>query len=44
LVWITRIPTIRIGGEVLQHEFDDFGGSGLNIDATTAALRVSLDF
>lgn len=34
----------RIGGEVLQHEFDDFGGSGLNIDATTAALPVSFDF
>jgi hypothetical protein len=35
---------IRVGGEVLQHEFDNFADSGLNIDATTASLRVSFDF
>ncbi|MCF2872841.1 outer membrane beta-barrel protein [Octadecabacter sp. G9-8] len=33
---------VRIGGEILQHEFDDVGG--LDVDATTAAVRVSFDF
>lgn len=35
---------IRVGGEILQHEFDNFNDTGLNIDATTAAVRVSFQF
>lgn len=35
---------IRLGGELLQHEFNDFDGTGLNFDATTAAMRVSFQF
>lgn len=35
---------LRLGGEVLQHEFDDFAATGLNLDATTAAVRVSFEF
>ncbi|KQB96078.1 hypothetical protein AL073_12545 [Loktanella sp. 1ANDIMAR09] len=35
----------RLGWEVLQHRFEDFDGNdGLDIDATTAALRVSYVF
>ncbi|WP_108814993.1 outer membrane protein [Loktanella sp. Alg231-35] len=34
---------IRVGGEVLQHQFDDFGGAA-DIDATTASARVSFSF
>lgn len=37
-------PTIRLGGEVLQHQFDDYNDSGVDIDATTAAARVSFQF
>ena len=33
-----------LGGEVLSHEFDDFDGTGTNIDATTATLRASFNF
>lgn len=36
--------SIRIGGEVLKHEFNDFNDTGLDFDATTAAVRVSFDF
>lgn len=36
--------TIRIGGEVLQHEFDNFDNTGADIDATTAAVRLSFEF
>jgi len=36
--------TIRVGGEVLQHEFDDYAGSGINADALTAGVRVSFEF
>lgn len=36
--------SLRIGGEILKHEFDNFGATGLDIDATTAALRVSFEF
>ncbi|MBT8410658.1 MAG: outer membrane beta-barrel protein [Octadecabacter sp.] len=36
--------SIRVGGEVLQHEFDDYAGSGINPDALTAAVRVSFEF
>lgn len=35
---------IRVGGEVLQHEFDDYAGSGINADALTAGVRVSFEF
>lgn len=35
---------LRVGGEVLQHEFDDYAGSGINADALTAGLRVSFEF
>jgi outer membrane immunogenic protein len=33
-----------IGGELLQHNFDDFDGSGVDIDALTATARVSFRF
>jgi outer membrane immunogenic protein len=36
--------SIRIGGEVLQHQFEDYDGTGVDIDATTAAARVSFQF
>lgn len=35
--------TIRVGGEVLQHQFEDFGDTA-DIDATTASARVSFRF
>jgi opacity protein-like surface antigen len=37
-------PTMRVSGEVLQHQFEDFDGTGTDIDATTAAIRVSFQF
>ena len=37
-------PSIRVGAEVLQHQFDDFDDSGVDFDATTAAARVSFSF
>ena len=36
--------SLRIGGEVLQHQFDDFNDSGVDIEATTATARVSFQF
>lgn len=36
--------SIRVGAEALQHQFDDFDGSGNDIDATTIAARVSFSF
>ena len=36
--------TIRVGGEVLQHTFDNFDNTGLNLDATTAGVRVAFQF
>jgi opacity protein-like surface antigen len=33
-----------VGGEVLQHQFDDFDGSGVDFDATTVKAKVSLRF
>jgi predicted porin len=36
--------SIRVGGEVLQHQFEDFNGSGDDFDATTVAARVSFQF
>ncbi|WP_411890426.1 outer membrane protein [Yoonia sp. SDW83-1] len=35
--------SLRVGGEVLRHQFEDFGG-GDDIDATTATARVSFQF
>ena len=36
--------SIRVGGEVLQHEFEDFNDDGSDISATTMGLRVSYSF
>ncbi|PZQ99462.1 MAG: hypothetical protein DI533_01960 [Cereibacter sphaeroides] len=33
-----------VGGEVLQHRFDDFNGSGQGFDTTTVSARVSYRF
>lgn len=35
---------IRIGGEILEHEFDNFDGSDLDFDATTVSLRIAYEF
>lgn len=35
---------IRIGGEFLRHQFDDYNGSGVDIEANTATARVSFQF
>ena len=35
---------LRVGAEVLQHQFEDFDGSGADIDATTASVRVGFTF
>ncbi len=35
---------MRVGAEVLQHQFKDYGGSGTDIDATTLNARVSFQF
>ncbi|MEY1555640.1 outer membrane protein [Yoonia sp. R2331] len=37
-------PNIRLGAEVLQHQFDDFNGGGTDIEATTASVRVGFTF
>jgi len=36
--------SVRIGGEILQHQFEDFDDNGFDIDATTASARVSFRF
>ena len=36
--------SIRVGGEVLRHQFNDFNDSGVDLEATTAAARVSFQF
>lgn len=33
-----------VGGEVLQHKFDDFDGTGEDFDATTVKAKVALQF
>jgi outer membrane immunogenic protein len=33
-----------VGGEVLEHKFDDFDGTGVDFDATTVKAKVSLQF
>ncbi len=35
---------ISVGGEVLYHQFDDFNGSGTDLDATTAQIRTTFRF
>ena len=35
---------ITVGGEVLQHEFEDFDGTGLDIDATTIGVNAAFRF
>lgn len=35
---------VTVGGEVLQHQFDDFDDSGVDLDATTVRAKVSLRF
>lgn len=35
---------VVVGAEVLQHEFEDLGDSDVDLDATTAAARVSYQF
>lgn len=38
------VDNVTLGAEVLYHEFDDFDLSGLEADATTAALSVNFRF
>lgn len=33
-----------VGGELLYHEFDNFSGSGVNVDATTMQVRGAFRF
>jgi outer membrane immunogenic protein len=33
-----------VGGEVLQHQFDDFKGTGIDIDATSVSIRGGIRF
>lgn len=33
-----------VGGEVLEHSFDNFGSSGVGADATTVAVKASYQF
>lgn len=35
---------VLLGAEVLQHEFDDYAGSGIDVSATTFGARVSYQF
>ncbi|MGC9419163.1 MAG: outer membrane protein [Rhodovulum sp.] len=43
LAWAVS-PSWVIGGEVLYHDFDEFGSSGVGANATTATLRASFRF
>ncbi|MFA8442611.1 outer membrane protein [Yoonia sp.] len=36
--------SLILGGEVLQHQFEDVADSGVDIDATTLSLRASFKF
>lgn len=33
-----------VGGELLAHKFNDFDGSGVDADATTATIRANFRF
>lgn len=35
---------VSVGGEVLYHAFDDFNGSGIDVEATTVAAKVNFRF
>lgn len=35
---------MRIGAELLQHRFEDYAGSGIDVDATSLGARVSFEF
>lgn len=35
---------VTVGAEFLRHEFDDFDGTGIDIEADTMSLRVSYEF
>lgn len=35
---------IRVGGEILRHQFEDFDNSGIDVDATTGTARISFQF
>ncbi len=35
---------VIVGGEVLKHQFDDYAGSGIDVEATTVSARVSFQF
>ena len=35
---------VSIGGEVLYHQFDNYNGTGVDVDATTATARVKFRF
>ncbi len=35
---------VSLGGEVLYHQFDDFAGTGNDIDATTIAIKTNYRF
>lgn len=35
---------ISLGGEVLYHQFDDFGNTGADVDATTLQVRAAFRF
>ena len=35
---------VTVGGEVLYHQFDDFNGSGVDAEATTAQVKVNYRF
>ena len=36
--------SLRVGGEVLAHQFDDLADSGVDVEATTLTLRASYAF
>lgn len=33
-----------VGGELMQHNFDDFDGTGVDIDSTTAKVKIAMRF
>ncbi|MBN2905433.1 MAG: outer membrane beta-barrel protein [Rhodobacteraceae bacterium] len=37
-------PSMTLGAEVLYHDFDEFGNSGVGANATTATIRASFRF
>lgn len=36
--------SFALGGEILYHEFDNFNGSGIDVDATTVQMRGTFRF